>query len=190
MSRHCLSLTHGSEPLEAIIDILSPVGALRLRPERPEDHEFRFRLFVDSRLSEFALLARQVGPAAYEQIMRMQFQAQTTSYEAQFPRARFDIVELADVPIGRIVVDRPGDMVYIVDQAVVPAMRNRGIGMAMMRALMDEAAQAGLPVRLKVASSNDPSMRLYLRLGFVPIETVPLYIDMEWRPAAATNERR
>jgi ribosomal protein S18 acetylase RimI-like enzyme len=48
-----------------------------------------------------------------------------------------------------------------------------------MQALMDEAARDGLPVRLKVASSNDPSMRLYLRLGFLPIETVPFYIEME-----------
>ena len=31
---------------------------------------------------------------------------------------------------------------------------------------MDEAAAAGVPVRLEVASSNDPSVRLYQRLGF------------------------
>jgi ribosomal protein S18 acetylase RimI-like enzyme len=170
--------------MQAFIDIPSPVGALRLRPERPEDRDFRFRLFCDSRLPEFSLLLQQVGSAAYEQIMRMQFQAQTASYQAQFSRARFDIIELGDTAIGRLVVDRPGEQVHIVDQAIVPSMRNRGIGTALMQALMDEAAQAGLPVRLKVASSNDPSMRLYLRLGFVPIETAPLYIDMEWRAAA------
>lgn len=167
--------------MQVFIDVASPAGALRLRPEQNEDRDFRFRLFCDSRLPEFALLAQQVGPDAYAQIMRTQFQAQTTSYRAEFPRARFDVVELAKVPIGRIVVDRPGDMVHIVDQAVVPSMRNRGIGTALMRALMDEAARAGLPVRLKVASNNDPSMRLYLRLGFVPIEAAALYIDMEWR---------
>jgi hypothetical protein len=33
-----------------------------------------------------------------------------------------------------------------------------------------------------VASSNDPSMRLYLRLGFVPTETAPLYIELAWTP--------
>jgi ribosomal protein S18 acetylase RimI-like enzyme len=55
-----------------------------------------------------------------------------------------------------------------------------------MKALMDEAGRAGLPVRLKVASTNDPSMRLYLRLGFVPVATEPFYIEMEWRaPAVA-----
>jgi RimJ/RimL family protein N-acetyltransferase len=176
--------------MQAFIDISSPVGALRLRPERREDHDFRFRLFCDSRLPELALLAQHVGPETYEQIMRMQFQAQTASYQAEFPQACFDIVELGDAPVGRIVVDRPGDMVHIVDQAVVPSMRGRGIGTAVMQALMDEAAQAGLPVRLKVASSNDPSMRLYLRLGFVPIETAPLYIDMEWWAQPAAMSRR
>jgi ribosomal protein S18 acetylase RimI-like enzyme len=176
--------------MEDVTEISSPLGSLRLRGERGDDRDFRFRLFCDSRLPEFALLARQVGPAAYEQIMHMQFQAQTTSYRAQFPRARFDIIELHGAPIGRIVVDRPGTEVHIVDQAVVPAMRNRGIGTVIMRALMDEAAQAGLPVRLKVASSNDPSMQLYLRLGFVSIETAPLYIDMEWRaPSSAMQPR-
>jgi RimJ/RimL family protein N-acetyltransferase len=167
--------------MEEVIDISSPLGTLRLRPEQEEDRDFRFRLFVDSRLPEFALLRQQVGPAAYDQIMQMQFHAQTVTYRAQFPEARFDIIELDDRPIGRIVVDRPLTMVHIVDQAVVPAERNRGIGTAIMQALMDEAGRIGLPVRLKVASSNDPSMRLYLRLGFVPIETAPLFIEMEWR---------
>jgi ribosomal protein S18 acetylase RimI-like enzyme len=156
-------------------------GALQLRPERAEDRDFRLRLFFDSRLPEFALLERSVGAATYQQIMRMQFEAQTVSYRTNFPRARFDIIELDGRAIGRIVVDRPGGMIHIVDQAVTPPLRNRGIGSAIMRALMDEAATAGLPVRLKVASSNDPSMRLYLRLGFEPIETTPLYLDMEWR---------
>ena len=52
-----------------------------------------------------------------------------------------------------------------------------------MRALMDEARRLGIPFRLKVASSNDPSLRLYLRLGFVPIAEVPAYIELEWTGA-------
>jgi ribosomal protein S18 acetylase RimI-like enzyme len=161
--------------------IRSSLGALRLRPEREEDRAFRLVLFRDSRPPEFALLQRQVGPDAFAELMRLQFQAQTTSYRASFPRARFDIIELDGAPAGRIVVDRPGAEIHIVDQALTPAMRNRGIGTAIMQSLMDEAAGAGLPVRLKVASSNDPSMRLYLRLGFRPISSIPFYVEMEWR---------
>jgi ribosomal protein S18 acetylase RimI-like enzyme len=166
----------------AILHIASPAGTLDLRPERDDDREFRYRLFCDSRQPEFALLP----PPVYQQIMAHQFHAQTAGYRGQFPQARFDIIELAGERIGRIVVDRPGTMMHIVDQAIVPLLRGRGIGTAIMRVLMDEAQAAGLPVRLEVASENDPAYRLYQRLGFVPIESAPLYMRLEWR--APTTE--
>jgi len=164
------------------MEIASPLGVLALRPERPEDDDFRYQLFCDSRLPEWYMV--QIDPSVREQLMRHQFQAQTMTYRQRFPRARFDIIELAGERIGRIVVNRPGTMVHIVEHAIVPQLRNRGIGTAIMHALMDEAVQARVPLRLKVASSNDPSMKLYLRLGFAPIEEVPAYIEMEW-PAPA-----
>ncbi len=155
------------------------VGVLHLRPERPEDRDFRFDLFCKSRLPEWDLVP--LDPAVRYRLMQMQFEAQTTSYAAQFPHARFDIIELQGQPIGRIVVDRPGDQIHIVDQAIVPELRSRGAGSAIMRALMDEAAAADLPVRLTVADSNDPSRRLYLRLGFRHIDEAAMYMKMEWR---------
>ncbi len=167
-----------------VIEIPSPAGPLLLRPERDEDREFRYRLFCDSRQPEFALA---LAPTAYQQVMAHQFHAQTVSYRHQFPQARFDIIELAGEPIGRIVVNRSSAMLHLVDQAIVPAWRGRGIGTAIMRALMDEAQAAGLPVRLEVASENDPSFRLYQRLGFVPIETLPFYVRLEWRSPATTS---
>ncbi len=169
--------------MDDIQHTLSPLGLLHLRPERDDDREFRYRLFCESRQREFALLA----PPVYQQVMAHQFHAQTVGYRDQFPQARFDIIELAGERIGRIVVDRPGAMVHIVDQAIVPPMRGRGIGTAIMRALMDEAQAAGLPVRLEVASENDPSFRLYQRLGFALIETYPFYMRLEWRAMATTS---
>ncbi len=163
----------------APLDIASPAGVVSLRPERDDDRDFRYRLFCDSRQPEFALL---LPPDVFRQVMAHQFQAQTVSYQAQFPQARFDIIELAGRPIGRIIVDRRGDRLHIVDQAIIPELRGRGIGSAIMRALMDEAAARRVPVTLQVASSNDPSMRLYVRLGFVPTETASLYIELAWTP--------
>jgi ribosomal protein S18 acetylase RimI-like enzyme len=169
---------------KAVVEIGSSLGMLRLRPDQEQDQAFRFQLFCQSRSAEFALLG--LDAAVFEQLMRFQFQAQTMSYRSGFPNARFDIIELDGTPIGRIVVDRPGDHIHIVDQAIVPPLRNRGLGTTIMKALMDEAAAAALPVRLKVASSNDPSMRLYLRLGFVPVHSEPLYLEMEWPCPMAT----
>jgi ribosomal protein S18 acetylase RimI-like enzyme len=167
----------------ASLEIPSPAGLLHLRPEREEDRDFRYRLFCDSRQPEFALA---LPPPVYQQVMAHQFQAQTVSYRNSFPQARFDIIELDGASIGRIVVDRPGTMIHIVDQAIVPHLRGRGIGTAIMRAIMDDATAAGLPVQLEVDSENDPSFRLYRRLGFVAIETAQFYLRLEWRATAAS----
>jgi RimJ/RimL family protein N-acetyltransferase len=175
---------------EAVREIGSSLGLLRLRPERAEDDALRFTLFCQSRPAEFALLS--FDAAALEQLMRFQFQAQTLSYRTNFPDARFDIVELDGAPIGRIVVDRSGGVLRIVDQALAPLLRNRGLGTAIMTALLAEAAGNALPVRLSVAPGNDAAMRLYLRLGFVPIRTEPHAIEMEWRapaPGAETHDQ-
>jgi ribosomal protein S18 acetylase RimI-like enzyme len=165
--------------------ISSPIGALRLRPEGPQDRAFRFDLFCKSRLPEWDLV--RLDPALRQQLMQMQFEAQTKSYAAEFPNARFDIIELEAKPIGRIVVDRPGDQIHIVDQAIVPELRSRGAGSAIMRALMDEAAAADMPVRLVVADANDPSRRLYLRLGFRHLDEAVMYMKMEWRAHEARD---
>ena len=169
--------------MDHVLHIASPVGLLHLRPERDDDRGFRYQLFCDSRQPEFALLP----PPVYQQVMAHQFHAQNVGYRGQFPQARFDIIELAGERIGRIVVDRSGTMMHIVDQAIVPTLRGRGIGTAVMRALMNEAQAAGLPVRLEVASENDPSFRLYQRLGFVPIETYPFYMRLEWRASTTKS---
>lgn len=165
--------------MDEIVEIPSPRGMLRLRPEREDDLAFRFHLFCDSR-PELALLPLE--PAMREQLIQHQFRAQTMSYRAQFPRARFDIIELDGVAIGRIVVDRPGTAVHIVDQALAPPYRNLGLGSTIMRALMREAGGMNLPIRLQVATNNDASLRLYLRLGFVLGRTTATHIELEWHP--------
>jgi len=169
------------------IEIDSPLGRLTLRTETEADRDFRYNLFSNSRQPEFALL---LPPPVFEQVMRHQFRAQTASYLADFPRARFDIIELGGRPIGRIVVNRPGDAVFIVDQALVPEVRNKGVGTAIMRAHMDEARAAGIPVRL-MAAQGDPAMRLYARLGFTvtPSES-PMYSNLEWRSEVAEGASR
>jgi len=171
-------MAHDNNVMNEITVIPSPHGPLRLRPEREDDRAFRVQLFRDSR-PELSMLP--LPPEACEQIIAHQFNAQTVGYRTQFPRARFDIIELDGKAIGRIVVDRPGKMVHIVDQAITPAFRNIGLGTAIMRWLMQEATDLGLPVRLMVFSGNDPSRRLYERLGFVPIAESATHVEMEWR---------
>lgn len=158
-----------------------PGGVLTLRPETPDDLQFRFDLFVRSRPPEWDQV--QLPLDQLTQVMNHQFWAQTNTYLARFPEARFDIVELDGDRIGRIVVNRPGDRIHIVDQAIIPTLRGQGLGTAIMRQLMAEAAAEGLFMTLKVSNANDPSMRLYSRLGFEVLTESLEYIEMTWRAA-------
>src|SRR3984893_18654098 len=84
-------------------------GLVRPRPERAADGEFSFDLFFGSRPTgeDVAALAAPLR----ERLMRQQFCGQNASYGANYPDARFEIVEHAGAPIGRIVTARTPDAV-------------------------------------------------------------------------------
>ena len=85
------------------------------------------------------------------------------------------------VPVGRFSIVRWQDEIRIVDIALLPPSRNAGIGSAILRDLLAEAAAAHKPVRIHVEQCN-PALRLYERLGFAPIEDKGVYFFMEWAP--------
>jgi ribosomal protein S18 acetylase RimI-like enzyme len=163
-------------------EISTPLGRATVRPETSEDLEFRLALFAQSR-PDLALLPEQVRAG----IVEMQFRAQIASYHAQFPGARYDIVELDGRAAGRIVSDESDGLLHLVDIALPAALRNRGLGTAIMQALMDSAKASGGVMRLSVADGN-PARRLYGRLGFGEVARHVAYTVMEWpiEPASRT----
>jgi ribosomal protein S18 acetylase RimI-like enzyme len=137
-------------------------------------------------LRPFSRLARAPGEdlAALdaplrERLMRQQFCGQNASYGANYPNARFEIVEHAGAPIGRIVTARTPDAVLIVDIALIASQRRRGIGTGLVNGVLDEPRATGLPVRLSVVANNAAALRFYLRFGFKPIETSAIDIRLE-----------
>ncbi len=154
-------------------------GRVRRRPEREADGEFCFDLFCASRTPEEDLSA--LDAPLRERLMRQQFCGQGASYRANYPDARFEIVEHDGAPIGRIVTARTPDAVLIVDIALIASQRGRGIGASLVNGVLDEARAAGLPVRLRVSANNAPALRFYLRLGFKPIESSAIDMRLEWR---------
>ena len=70
------------------------------------------------------------------------------------------------------------------DIALLPEYRNKGIGTAILRDLMDKARQEDLPLVLRVEFFN-PAIRLYQRFGFVKTREVnSVYQEMVWTPSA------
>ena len=77
------------------------------------------------------------------------------------------IVRLAAVPrdIGRISLTRHWRKIFLRDIELLAAERNRGIGTALIGALLALAGEEGRAVELLVLKCN-PAQRLYARLGF------------------------
>ena len=81
-------------------------------------------------------------------------------------------------PAGRLYVARWKKELRIVDIALLPEHRGRGIGAELLRELLEEADAAGKPVTIHVEREN-PAMGLYQRLGFSPKREVGPYLLLE-----------
>jgi ribosomal protein S18 acetylase RimI-like enzyme len=150
-----------------------------LRPARPEDRAFLFRLYAETRAAEMALVPWSEGQRLA--FLTMQFEAQDRSYHGNFPSARFDVLELGGAPAGRLYVDRGQDEIRVIDITLLPEKRGQGVGSALFHDLFAEAAASGRLVTIHVDSRN-PAGRLYERLGFVEVRDEGVYRFMQWSP--------
>lgn len=147
------------------------------RSMRAEDAPFLYRLYASTRASEMEL----TGWPGEEQeaFLQMQFRAQSTDYARNYPDAAFDVLWEGAQAVGRLYLDRREREIRIVDIALVPEARGRGIGTGLLTEILAEAEGAGKRVTIHV-ETNNPAMRLYRRLGFVPVDENGIYHLMEW----------
>jgi ribosomal protein S18 acetylase RimI-like enzyme len=151
-----------------------------LRPETEADVPFLFQLYVSTRWDELAPLtewteAQKIG------FLERQFVAQRQHYLVHYAKSAFDVLAERGTPIGRLYVDRQERTLLIVDIALLPQWRGRGIGTALIEALFAEARQVGKDVSISVEKFN-PAQRLYRRLGFREYAEDDVYWFMYWSP--------
>jgi ribosomal protein S18 acetylase RimI-like enzyme len=156
-------------------------ASISLRPVRPEDEQFLRRVYASTREAELAAI--NWTEEQKTDFIRFQFHAQTTHYLQHFPDASHDVILVDDEPAGRLYVDRPAEGIHVVDIALLPEFRNRGVGGSLLREILAEAERSKRAVTIHVERSN-PAQRLYARLGFVVVEEDgPVYLRMRWPPA-------
>ena len=110
-----------------------------------------------------------------------QFNAQQQHYHQTYPDATHDIILSANRAAGHLYVARLKKEIRIVDMALHPRDRNRGIGSALLKGLISEASQARKLLSVYVESFN-PALRLFERLGFSRSEEQGIHLLMQWRP--------
>lgn len=155
--------------------------AVTLRPVTPDDEAFLLEVYAGTRREE---LAQTPWDEAQKQaFLSFQFNAQHQHYRDHFADADYSIILDDHVPVGRFYVDRRPDEVRILDVAVLPEHRARGIGSLLLKTLLAEAEAAGKPVRLYVDAHQQRSRAIFRHLGFEVKEEHGVSVLMEWQPA-------
>jgi ribosomal protein S18 acetylase RimI-like enzyme len=153
-----------------------------LRPETDADLPFLARLYASTREEELA----PVPWSAEEKqaFLASQFQAQRHHYRTHYSDSAFDVIEERGAPAGRLYLQVRQTQLHIIDIALLPDWRRRGIGTAILQALQEAGRSCGMGVGIMVEKFN-PALRLYQRLGFTDIADHGVYLEMEWRPDGA-----
>jgi ribosomal protein S18 acetylase RimI-like enzyme len=157
-------------------------AGLTFRRIADTDLPFLARVYASTRVEELA-----AAPWTDQQkaaFLDMQFRAQHAHYQQYYPDADWLVTMRNGEDIGRLYIERWPSQHCIIDIAFLPEHRGRGIGNALLRDLMDEAAAAGKAVSIHV-EKNNPAMRLYRRLGFQTEEDKGVYDLMRWTAAPA-----
>jgi ribosomal protein S18 acetylase RimI-like enzyme len=160
------------------------VTAVELRPVGPKDRELLLRVYAGTRADELALV--DWPDEQKTAFVRHQFDAQDRHYREHYPTATFDVVLVDGEPAGRLYVERWTDEIRIMDVALLPEHRGRGVGTELLRRVQAEAASSGRSVTIHVERFN-AAQGLYARLGFVPEDGGPVYVLMRWTPGAGAT---
>jgi ribosomal protein S18 acetylase RimI-like enzyme len=143
------------------------------------DREFLVELYGSVREPELAHVPW--GDAARRAFIEQQFAAQDAHYRGHYPGATLDVIEVDGEPAGRLYVHRGPSDIRIMDIALAPEYRGRGIGSALLRSLIAEEDAGGRSLSIHV-EVNNPARRLYERLGFRPAGEHGVYVLMKRLP--------
>ena len=151
-----------------------------LRSATAEDREFFATVYASTRIEELALTDWDEAQKA--DFCQMQFTAQDSHYRQHYPTAEYAVIQHADVAVGRLYLDRWPQEIRIMDIAILPAHRGRGIASHLLETLQHEAAASNRSLSIHVERFN-PALRLYQRLGFQLCEDKGVYLLLGWTAA-------
>ena len=132
--------------------------AFQLRPRTPADAPFERAVYAATRADE--LEAWGWTAPQREAFLDLQFRAQ----QAAFASRTVQIAEVDEAPAARLVTATSDDEVHLVDIAVLPAFRGRGLGSALVRGLQRDASR----VVLEVGRDRPRVADWYRALDFAP----------------------
>ena len=152
--------------------------SISFRPVSDGDEEFLLEVYRSSRGEDL----RQLGwdEDRISEFLRMQYEAQKYFLQSDYPDVSDEIILLAGLEAGRLIVDRRENEIRCVDVALLPGHRGAGVGTLLIRRLQSEAKQCNQPLRAQVIRFSR-AVNLFERLGFGRTSETGTHFQMEWR---------
>jgi ribosomal protein S18 acetylase RimI-like enzyme len=153
--------------------------AVTTRPMNDDDSMLLFELYASKRADELS----RSGWATPQQrsFFRMQAQNQERYFLRHYDHLDRRTICINGFSAGRLLVDRPSQAIVIVDLALLPAFRGRGVGSMLIRSLLDEAAEGGLVVHMELPKNSD-ALETCEHLGFRQTEDLGDRWHLVWHP--------
>ncbi len=107
-----------------------------------------------------------------------------------FSSYQISVIVLDGSDIGYLKTDRTDKEIFLANVHVHPDYQNQGIGSRIIKSLLVDAEQQGVPVSLKVLKVNQAAQRLYERFGFSIEEEAEDYYLMRALPNNSFNRTR
>ncbi len=139
------------------------------------DEAFLADLFFDVRIVEF--IQAGLTETQLKHLLTIQYNAQTQSYNEQYPNAEHSIIELEGKKIGRLLINRSEKNIHLVDISMLHNFRGKGAGSYILEFLKSEAES----VTLLVFKTNFRAIRLYEKHKFRIVNEDEMYLNMEWK---------
>ena len=155
---------------------------LNFRSIQEKDFPFLKKVYRSTRENELSMT--DWSEEQKSGFIDFQFNAQHAYYMNVYKDAEFQIIESGSTGIGRLYLWETEHQIRIVDIAILPEHRRKGIGSKILSDLIRQSELSGKKLNIHVEHFN-PALRLYERLGFKKTDDTGVYLFMERTPAKA-----
>jgi ribosomal protein S18 acetylase RimI-like enzyme len=117
--------------MDSTCELLAEKMSVTLRPVGPDDEAFLFDVYASTRRKELAVAGWDTQQE--QDFLRKQFDAQARYYGSEYPGAKFFVILVESTPAGRLYVHDRQKETRVMDIALLPDYRGRGIGSSLLR---------------------------------------------------------
>jgi ribosomal protein S18 acetylase RimI-like enzyme len=144
-----------------------------------DEMAFLCQLYASSRWEE--VLQTAWSDQQRVDFLSQQFEAQHKHYQSHYPKADYLFIQNNNKNIGRIYLDRGETSICLIDIALLPEHKNKGLGTILLKELIKEAQSTNKKVVLHVEKFN-PAYHWYLKHGFQQVEDKGVHQYLEYHP--------